>query len=505
MRVGPTNHFGIAGWLCFLVSLCVVACIWIAWPSKYYFLNDDFEHIYLAANGHFLYGNLMRPVADVLLWTEHFLWGNKPFGYHAVNLILHLADTMLVFLVSRTLLLMYSEGKSMVKKASLAALIFLIYGVHSEPVFWIIGCASSLGALFFLIALHAYLRREKMGYFVLSLVCLIAGLFTYESVWVFPILALSISAIDAHRKKCMWRNEWMYPVIVAICFFLVLISKSIFFGGIGSDYTLHNIYFFNLRILLTNYNALLARTFLCPMANTALFVGCYATAVAFIILCIAYLRRNHRTSMLLILMLFSYLVSCLPAVSLGINIHNSESERYVYLPSFFFILFLVELVCLIGQRKAFRVVIYVIFVCAHLYLFSKVARTYQFAGRVVRKSMAAIATINFPVQTIHLVHRPLRYAGAIIFRSDFRFPLELNCPNLKYGQIDTVSTYLYSNEVPFRTEKIALPLGLNFLKGSARKIDGNAIEIKTKDESFSFDENNDIIFFWTDSTFLIIK
>ena len=89
------------------------------------------------------------PVVYTSFWIEHKLWGLAPFGYHLVNLLLHLIATLLVW---RLLLRLEVPG------ALLAAAVFAVHPLHVESVAWVIERKDLLSAVFYLGAFGAWLR-----------------------------------------------------------------------------------------------------------------------------------------------------------------------------------------------------------------------------------------------------------------------------------------------------------------------------------------------------------
>ena len=92
------------------------------------------------------------PVDFTSFWLEHKLWGLDPFGYHTVNLILHILNVLLVFWVVRKL---YR------RLAFPVALLFTVHPIQVETVAWITERKNLLSLFFFLWAILSYLRFDS--------------------------------------------------------------------------------------------------------------------------------------------------------------------------------------------------------------------------------------------------------------------------------------------------------------------------------------------------------
>ena len=149
-----------------------------------YFLNSVWKHMDpLAA------GNYYRPL--FLLWVRvnYAAFGNRPFGWHADVLLLHLIATGLVYLTIRKM-----TGRPNI--AWMTSLIFGLHPIHHEAVAWISGSTESLFAITFLAAFLAYLRSRESaktvwmavscGFYAVSLLC-------KETAIIFPALVFAYS------------------------------------------------------------------------------------------------------------------------------------------------------------------------------------------------------------------------------------------------------------------------------------------------------------------------
>ena len=103
-------------------------------------------------------------------WLEHRLWGLQPAGYHAVNILLHLLNCLLLW---RLMLRLQVPG------ALLIAAVFAVHPLHVESVAWIIERKDVLSGLFHLAAVLAWLRFvevERVGHYLLVALLFAAGL-----------------------------------------------------------------------------------------------------------------------------------------------------------------------------------------------------------------------------------------------------------------------------------------------------------------------------------------
>ncbi|MGD0518982.1 MAG: tetratricopeptide repeat protein, partial [Thermoguttaceae bacterium] len=89
------------------------------------------------------------PMSNTALWIEWRLWGIKSIGYHVTNLVLHIVEALLIWIILR---------KLSIPGAFLAAIIFALHPVNVQSVAWISQRKNMMAMLFFLLSILWYLK-----------------------------------------------------------------------------------------------------------------------------------------------------------------------------------------------------------------------------------------------------------------------------------------------------------------------------------------------------------
>ncbi|MDD5630286.1 MAG: O-GlcNAc transferase, partial [Elusimicrobia bacterium] len=124
------------------------------------------------------------PVVYTTFWMERKLWGPQPKGYHVDNVILHIINALLIWLLLKRLGL---------PGAWLAGAVFALHPVHVESVAWIAERKDVLSGLFFLSAFGGYLRFEEGGgrrWYWAALGLFLLGLLSKATICVLPVVLL---------------------------------------------------------------------------------------------------------------------------------------------------------------------------------------------------------------------------------------------------------------------------------------------------------------------------
>ena len=110
------------------------------------------------------------PLTYTTFWLEHKLWGFTPAGYHIVNVLLHLANTLLLWHLLRRLA---------VPGTWVTAAVFALHPLHVESVAWVIERKDVLSGLFYLAAALMWIRfveQPRPSRYVGSLALYLAAL-----------------------------------------------------------------------------------------------------------------------------------------------------------------------------------------------------------------------------------------------------------------------------------------------------------------------------------------
>ncbi len=136
-----------------------------------------------------------RPVLQVSLALNHALGGDGVWGYHAVNLAIHLLAGLVLFGLARRTIA--RGGATAGRATALAFAIALLWTVHplqTEAVTYIVQRAESLMGLFYLLTLYGFVRGvesgRSLGWFLLSFAACLLGMATKEVMVTAPVLVL---------------------------------------------------------------------------------------------------------------------------------------------------------------------------------------------------------------------------------------------------------------------------------------------------------------------------
>jgi len=294
-----------------------------------------------------------RPFLEFFNRVLYQIFHLNPHGYHFANILIHILNSYLVFLLMNILI---NKGKAF---SAALAILFLLHPLQTESVACISGISNLLYALFCLISFYAYLisqREENKGrgrrYFILSLIMYIIALFAKEQsiVLLLLIVGYEIIFMDMKNKKLLKKFISVSSFIGATGgYFLLRVSL---FGHALSGTTIFNSEFILRlitipRIILTHLSLFFWPQHLHYYRNTDMLdpalwpfmLICSLSGIIFVIIALA----DSSSRRIYLFSLFWFVATLLPTLNI-VPIVNEYSylltaEHFMYVPIIGLLLF----------------------------------------------------------------------------------------------------------------------------------------------------------------------
>jgi len=172
-----------------------------------------------------------RPVSNLTLALNYALGGTGVWGYHALNLLIHmLAGLTLLGLVRRTLqrpVLNERFGASALPLALAVAILWTVHPLQTESVTYITQRYESLMGLFYLLTLYGFVRSVESAaparWQVLSIGAGLLGVLSKEMIVTAPVMVLLYDrTFVAGSFLEAWRRRWRYYLGLASLWVLLV-------------------------------------------------------------------------------------------------------------------------------------------------------------------------------------------------------------------------------------------------------------------------------------------
>ncbi|MCU0242618.1 MAG: hypothetical protein MUF51_09380, partial [Vicinamibacteria bacterium] len=237
-------RFRIGGGWILAAAAALLLFAWACWPARAaFFTADDFLLLlksrpqslpesarFFTTNwgGGRLEGGYYRPIVNLSLGWDGWLFGLDPAGYRATNVVAHLLATLMAFALLRRYEL---EPES----AFMAALFFLLHPLHDQAIFWMSGRTDVLCAVFYFACLcfaTGTSRRARL----LSWLALMLALLSKEMAVTLPLVLtlrewMVASSDGRKRGMTAWRRTRVHWTLMSAWF----IGRYLLLGGLGGD------------------------------------------------------------------------------------------------------------------------------------------------------------------------------------------------------------------------------------------------------------------------------
>ncbi len=219
--------------ICFALAASTLLVFWQV--RNFDFVNYD-DDVYVYENPHILTGL----TADTIFWTfkstdaanwhpltwlSHILdwrlYGKNPAGHHITNLIFHIINVLLLFIVLRKM------TNTLWRSAFVAAL-FALHPLHVESVAWVAERKDVLSTFFLLLTIWSYVHyvsRPKVVSYLLLIVFFALGLMSKPMLVTLPFVLLLLDYWPLNRLGS--KRSLSYLLIEKIPLFAMTAAASV--------------------------------------------------------------------------------------------------------------------------------------------------------------------------------------------------------------------------------------------------------------------------------------
>lgn len=353
----------------FLVCLCLIAVIIGTYIQV---INFDFvgydDELYVTNNLHVQKGISLEGLKwafttfhsanwHPLTWLSHMLdctlYGLNPAGHHWTNVMLHIANTVLLFFI------LFMMTGALWQSAFVAAL-FALHPLHVESVAWISERKDVLSTFLFLLTVAAYYRYVKnpsAKYYILVIVLLSLGLmakpmlvtipfvlllldfwplkrFQYQRNFPFKSEKTSGDAIRSYHRIILEKIPLFIPVVISCTLtFFAQISKGAIksIGALPLKYRIANAIVSYINYILKAIWPNKLAIFYPHPGNALPSWQIVAGALLIVVACYGAMRKAKKYPYIPV-GLFWYLGTLVPVIGLVQVGNQAMADRYTYIP-----------------------------------------------------------------------------------------------------------------------------------------------------------------------------
>ena len=172
------------------------------------------------------------PVNQFFYTYIYAVFGYQPSAFHVVELMIHIINTFLVYYFVSSVskpLFAYKDNVAC-KIAFVTSLLFSVSPFNMEPVVWISALKVTLYCMFYLLALIAYIgyiKRKRVFYFYIMLLCFTLSFGAKEQAITLVGALLLLDFV--YKRDLTDKNVWLekLPVLIlAVLFALVTLESQ---------------------------------------------------------------------------------------------------------------------------------------------------------------------------------------------------------------------------------------------------------------------------------------
>lgn len=197
------------------------------WDDAGYILKNEYLQSFTLSNIADIFSSFhmhnYHPLTTLTYLIEYTLVGEKAWLYHLNNILLHLANTYLVYFLIRKLL----RGAEL--PALITAALFALHPMHVESVAWISERKDVLYTFFYLMALIRYvhyLETGKRSEYLYTVLFFILSCFSKSAAVTLPVLLFAFDYLHKRQLRVMLVIEKIPLILVSLIFGILAIKSQ---------------------------------------------------------------------------------------------------------------------------------------------------------------------------------------------------------------------------------------------------------------------------------------
>lgn len=401
-----------------------------------YFLSDDLTQIHIMSK--FGMGGIthnfdiafLRPLPYVFMALLHNIFGHdSATPYHTWNIVVHAINSYLIYVLYMAWMKRHSLPAKSIEGIT-AGLLFLTLPYQTEAVTWVAATVDLMVTTFILATIILFINYKTEGrkrYLYASVIVFFLALMSKEACLFIPVLIFVMEAIDyfPHKK---FIEPFKTTLLYGSWFPAYILMRYYFLGElIGGYHEVHT----QFNPLLIGYNAALytAKFFafyrLLPnelkdilkyiLQHKIILWTCLSALVLFIFYFRNYFIRLFINPITITLIL-SFYISLIPVINLETSfIGSSQSDRYGYVPSVFFILLFTYLLYSLVNKKIVTILISALLIWFYFGA-NRILNNWQ-AGSVIAEGV--LKNFKQPQHTAYILNLPDNINGTYMLRTGF--------------------------------------------------------------------------------------
>lgn len=189
-------------------------------------------------------GHGLRPLLKFTYTLNNFL-GGEVWGFHLFNLTLHFTNALLVYALSRRVMVLSGHAEHALSVAVWTALLFIAHPAHTEAVTYISGRSMSLMTGFYLAALLLYVqgreRSDKRALYLYSPLLFLCAVASKETALTLPAVLLIWEFV--FYPKCDWQargRNLLAHLVLFLALLILLLMQQRYWQMIAFSVNLHD-------------------------------------------------------------------------------------------------------------------------------------------------------------------------------------------------------------------------------------------------------------------------